>query len=39
VVLTDHDAVDIDAVIDSASTVFDTRNAIKETKRDDVFQL
>lgn len=39
VVLTDHDAVDIDAVIDSATVVFDTRNAVSETCHDDVVHL
>ena len=39
VVLTDHDAVDIDAVIDSASVVFDTRNAVGETDRGDIVHL
>jgi len=39
VVLTDHSALDIQQIVDSATVVFDTRNAVDETGRENVVRL
>jgi UDP-N-acetyl-D-glucosamine dehydrogenase len=39
VVVTDHSAIDVDRLVDSASLVFDTRNATAGVEADDVVRL
>ena len=39
VVLTDHSVLDIEAIVESASVVFDTRNAVDERGRGNVVRL